>query len=71
MKDLSLDSIIEDFNVPPMQDLTPREESRCITLWVPSHLKEKYDEIQKRSGRTFGKRLRQLCVTAIEKVDIE
>jgi hypothetical protein len=61
---------IEEFDLDDVCD-TPKEESRSLTLWVPAEYKDKFDRIQARSGRKFGKYLKKLLIQSIDKVKLE
>lgn len=45
-------------------------EHKTITLWVPAEVKAKFDAIQKKSKREFGKHLKKLVMHSIEKIKV-
>lgn len=65
-KHKSLDELLEEFK-PESQHKDDRNSQRCVTIWISESHKEKYNEIQNRSGRQFGKVLRKMFETAIDK----
>jgi hypothetical protein len=61
---MDLDGVFDDFD--------PNSEStkgyKPITVWLPPTHKEAFDELQKKSSREFGRRIRKLIIGAINKV---
>jgi len=43
-------------------------EKTTLTLWVPTEYKRKFEELQDKTGKDFGKRLQKLITKAIDKV---
>ena len=65
----SLDAILESFEADVFQ---PDPSARkALTIWLTPADKERYDRIQKRSGRRFCDKLRELVVAAIQRCDQE
>ncbi len=46
------------------------EEKSTLTLWVSKECKGKFDSLQSRTKKEFGKRLQKLIAMAIDKVDV-
>lgn len=42
-----------------------------LTFWIPTEYKSKYDQIQSRSRRRFGKHLKEILKRAIDKIELE
>lgn len=42
-----------------------------ITLWIPEEYKAKYDFLQDKTKRRFGKFLKEVLIKSIDKVEIE
>lgn len=42
-------------------------EHKQLGVWIPLHYKEKYEKLQKRSGRKFSRVLAQLAIALIER----
>lgn len=64
MSEKSLDDVLNNF------EMTTKEASgdkKPITFWIPENYKIKYDDIQKKSNSTFGKKIRELVLIAIDK----
>ncbi len=63
----SLDAILEDFVVgADMPDPTTR---KALTIWLSPEHKERYDRIQRASGRRFCDKVRELIIAAIDRCD--
>ncbi len=45
------------------------ERRKPLTTWIPSAYKERYEELQRRTNRMFGKHLQEVIQLAIDKVD--
>lgn len=63
----SLDALLENFSV--VTNECANEELRPLTLWVPKSHKEKYDNLQARTKRRFGKKLKEVFILAINKTE--
>lgn len=62
----SLDSILENF------DLSLSEDGSCpddepVTFWIPAEYKAKFDQLQRRSKRKFGKLVKEILKYSIDK----
>lgn len=44
------------------------DRQKPLTIWVPNDYKEKYGDLQKKSGRKFSKHLQAVVKLAIDKV---
>lgn len=43
-------------------------EKTTLTLWVPTEYKRKFEELQDKTKKDFGKRLQKLLIKAIDTV---
>lgn len=43
-------------------------EKTTLTLWVPTEYKKKFEELQDKTKKDFGKRLQKLLIKAIDNV---
>jgi hypothetical protein len=68
MLDKSFDDILENFSAGE-HDETFHERHKPLTVWIPNTQKSKYDNLQKKSGFEFSKRLREIIILAIEKAE--
>lgn len=57
-----------DFSDPGSEQSVP---PKGITFWVPAEYKAKYMAIQEKSGRRFGRVLKEILLRSIDKVEIE
>lgn len=64
----SLDAIIDDFVALQTEQPDPSNR-KAITIWVTPEYKEKYDRVQKRSGRQFWNKLQQVVYAAIDRCE--
>lgn len=66
----SLDSALEAFELP-FQGMKgkDKEERKGITMFTSETYHEKYARLQKATSYDFGKRLRKLIETAIDKAE--
>jgi hypothetical protein len=70
MDDQTIDSILENFELDnaPSWD---KKTHQALTFWIPVEHKEKYDQIQFRSKKRFGKLLKEVLKKSIERFDLE
>lgn len=66
----SLDAILKGFVTEGSGQPDPAKR-RPLTIWLSPEDKEKYDRLQKKSGRRFCDVVRELLVTAIRECDSE
>lgn len=66
----SLDSIIDGIDDIFNQD-SPIHDRAAITIWVPTEKKEKYESLQGRTRRKFGKKLKEIVIKSIDRVNDE
>lgn len=64
----SIDSILEDFDVDAPPKPKPVTENTNISIWLPKEYRDKFDELQMKSKRKFGKLLREVVIKSIDKV---
>lgn len=62
----SLDAIIGGFNPDEARSRGRAKDEEMIGVWLPSEFKARYDALQKNSGKSFSKTLRELVRSAIE-----
>ena len=65
--DKSLDSILASFEIADLET-ADREGSKPITIWVPTKVQQKYESLQEKSRRKFGKKLKEVVINSIDKV---
>jgi hypothetical protein len=70
MDDQSIDSLIENFDISEGKDEN-RATLNPFTFWLPHAYKIKYDQIQMRSKRKFGKILKEVLKRSIDKVNLD
>lgn len=46
-------------------------KGKSITIWVPDEYKDKYDLLQARSNKVFGKKVKEIVKLAIDKVALD
>lgn len=63
----SLDAILEGFVVG--EDAPDPMNRKALTIWLSPGQKEKYDRLQRKSGRRFCDKVRELIVAAIERYE--
>lgn len=65
-KDL-VDKIFEGFTLGNGQD-SETVQRAGVTIWLPEEYKEKFNQLQSRSKRRFGKKIQEMLIKAIDKV---
>lgn len=63
----SLDSILDDFEINQSGE-NQKDDSCPITLWIPVKYKERFAELQEKSNKRFGKKLKEVIMRSIDKV---
>lgn len=63
----SLDEILAGFNIDTTEPEGPIEGTN-VSIWLPMDYKFKYDDLQRRSKRQFGKILRRMIMKSIDQV---
>lgn len=63
----SLDDIFEGFEIIEHEPLTSKNRGG-VTIWLPEEYKAKFQELQQRTGRRFGKKVQQLLMKSIDRV---
>lgn len=66
----TIDTLLETFDLAKAGNQS-KEDVSPVTLWIPTSSKEKYDLIQKMSGRKFSKVLRKVLVKSIDSVKMD
>jgi hypothetical protein len=66
----SLDEIFESFS---LESPSPRnvDDGTALTIWIPREYKLKFDMCQARSQKKFGKLLKKLVMTTIDRFPSE
>lgn len=62
----SLDKILEEFTSDEQIKKSNLREGGPATIWLPPEYKEKFDNLQTKSGRKFGRKIRELIIAAID-----
>lgn len=63
---MSLDAIFEDFN-PDEPKGQEKERCRPLSIWLPDSYWARFGELQDRTNKDFGKRVKKLVMTAIDR----
>lgn len=63
------EDFIENFELMP-EESAPQSESDTISIWLSLDQKAKYDLIQARSKKKFGKFLKKIIEKTIDRVDL-
>lgn len=69
IQEQTIDDMIGDVNFEARDKTYIKGKS--ITIWVPDEYKEKYDLLQSRSNKVFGKKIKEIVKFAIDKVQID
>lgn len=67
----NLDSIFETIDPTISIDDKGDEKGRVVAFWIPLDYKLKYDLLQGRTKQRFGKKLKELVIKSIDRMDIE
>ncbi len=70
MKKIAPDDFVQIFKLAP-EDPAPRAESKPITFWLGDEHKAKFDLLQSKSKKKFGKFLKQVLEKTIDGVEPE
>lgn len=65
----TIDSLVAAFDLSQMPGDGP-EELSPVTFWLPVEYKAKYDLLQERSKRRFGKVLKEIIKRSMDRVDV-
>lgn len=63
---LLLTKIFEDLKTP---DITEAPDKKMIGLWLPGGYKDRFDILQDKTNREFGKRVQALIMESIDHVE--
>lgn len=66
----SIEEIFGDLDLSEYHDET-RIEGKGVTFWLPMDYKIKYDMIQKCSKRKFSKKIKEIIMRSIDRVEID
>ena len=69
MSEKSIDEILKGFDPAAETDTSFHENHTPLTIWLPMSTKAKYDSLQERSRKRFGKVLKQIIIQSIDKVE--
>lgn len=61
-----VDSVFDGFVVDAADDSATKRG--CVNIWIPEEYREKFQELQNRSKRRFGKKVQEMVIKAIDKV---
>lgn len=64
----TLDSVFENMDSMFTGHEEPIE-TKPVTIWLPVDYKNKFDTLQKSTKRKFGKKIKELVIRSIDKVD--
>jgi hypothetical protein len=60
-----VEDLLGDFSPTPRDEFKTFKEGRPVTIWIPADSKAKYDKLQAKSGRRFGKKAREILIELI------
>lgn len=63
---VSLDAILENFELKISEASAEKEEGKPLTLWLPASEKARYDRLQKKTRRGFGKQAREVMIALMK-----
>lgn len=63
----TIDSLFQDFSVEG-NETQPKAQ---INIWVPAEYKHKFDLLQARSNKKFGKILQKMVRLSIDNIELE
>jgi hypothetical protein len=69
MNQKAIKDILQDFSASESTKNDAPKDSRPLTIWLPSEVKGRYDQLQASSRRRFGKKVREILealITAAE-----
>lgn len=66
MKDMSLMDYVSDLDVSASRGKPDPKERRAITIQVGPDAKVRYDRLQDRTDRRFGKKAREMLIALID-----
>lgn len=66
----TIETIFEDF-YPMATKRGELVDRQAITIWLPTDYKQKFDDLQTQSQKQFGKRLRSVVMSTIDRFDGE
>lgn len=69
-KNQSIDDIFHEFELEFDKDESA-EKHKPVSFWIPEKSKAKYDKIQEKSRQKFGKKIRDVVVALIDRIDVE
>lgn len=67
-KDPSLDDLFNSLELEQASVLSA-DERAAITLWLPERYKDRYAKLQEKTKRMFGKKLQEMVMRSIDKLD--
>lgn len=65
----NLDSVFDNLQ-SDLSDHVVISQRQAITIWLPDEYKIKYDLLQERTKRRFGKLVKELLKKSIDKIDL-
>jgi 23S rRNA A2030 N6-methylase RlmJ len=66
MTDKKFIDILGNFTPAPILEGQRVKDGVAVTIWIPVSYKQKYDNIQKSSGRLLSKKLREIAMNVID-----
>jgi hypothetical protein len=67
-KDKQITELIQGFS---LEKDTPAEESDTISFCLPISKKQKFDELQRITNKRFGKKIKELILTVMDRAEGE
>jgi len=66
MSEKTIREILGDFGPAKAPDKKSLKGGRAVTIWLPADAKARYDRLQERSGKLFGKKAREVLMELID-----
>lgn len=63
---MTVEDLLGDFGLIPPEGTKSLKEGRPVTIWLPTEAKTKYDRLQEKSKRLFGKKAREVLIKLIQ-----
>lgn len=65
----SIDELIENFDFEEIESKDGSKQGGMVGTWLPDSYKTRYDELQTKTQKSFGKLVKKIIMHAIDKVD--
>lgn len=65
-KNITITELLGGFGDDFLDEPKTMKEGRPVTIWMPKEVKIKFDNLQKKSNRRFGKKAREVLIALID-----